>query len=129
MANAVCMSASCKCSFGTSPSTFIALPIHMTMTVDKPAANIQDHIPFLNIQPFGDCFTLSNPMVAAATAADLGVLTPVPCIPVTTSPWIVGSPTVILNNMPILSNTSILMCEWGGVITITMPGEMTVMVP
>lgn len=129
MANQTCMSAKCKCSFGTSPSTYMALPIHQTLTMNKPAANIQDHVPFLNISPFGQCLTVSNPMVAAATAAQLGVLKPMPCIPATTSPWIIGEPTILLSNMPTLSNTSILMCEWGGVITIGMPGEETMMVP
>lgn len=129
MANQTCMSAMCKCSFGTAPSTYMALPIHQTLTMDKPAANIMDHAPFLNILPFGLCLTITNPMVAAATAAALGVLTPMPCIPATTAPWIIGEPTILLSNMPTLSNTSILMCQWGGVITIAMPGELTVMVP
>lgn len=129
MSNASCMSGQCKCSFGTAPSTFMALPIHQNLTMDKPSANIQDHAPFLNIFPFGMCLSLANPMVAAATAAHLGVLTPMPCIPATSSPWIVGEPTITLNAMPLLSNTSILMCNWAGVISFTMPGEETVMVP
>ena len=60
---------------------------------------------------------------------DLGVLTPQPCIPVTTSPWITWAPTVMLDQAPTLDNVSTLMCTWGGVIQIVMPGEMTVMVP
>ena len=39
-----------------------------------PAANIMDHVPMVNIMPFGMCITPSNPAVAAATAAALGVL-------------------------------------------------------
>ena len=75
------------------------------------------------------CITPSNPAVASATAAALGVLTPMPCVPVIPAPWVVGSPTVLLGNMPALNNTSTLMCAWGGVITITVPGQVTEQIP
>lgn len=55
-----------------------------------------DHNPLLNIMPFGMCTTPSNPMVAAATAAALGVLTPMPCLPMTMSPLVSGAPRVLL---------------------------------
>jgi len=57
------------------------------------------------------------------------VLTPMPCVPMTTAPWIPGAPTVLLGNMPALDNTSKLMCNWGGVIQIVSPGQMTVLIP
>jgi hypothetical protein len=75
------------------------------------------------------CISPANPTVAAATAAALGVLTPMPCIPMTTAPWVTGAPTVLLGNQPTLDNVSTLMCNWGGVITFVTPGEFTVMVP
>ena len=117
------------CTFGVAPSSLIVLPIHRTMVGGQPAANFNDHIPIMNIPTFGMCITPSNPTVAAATAAALGVLVPMPCIPVTPAPWIVGSPTVLLDNLPTLNNTSMCMCIWGGVITITVPGQFTTMVP
>ena len=83
----------------------------------------------VNIMPFAMCITPSNPQVAAATTAALGVLTPQPCIPVTAAPWAPGSPTVALGKMPMLSSTSKCMCTWGGVVTIVMPGQMTTTVP
>lgn len=129
LSTATCMSAMCKCSCGSSSSTFMAVPIHQTLTTNKPAANIQDHIPFLNIMPFGMCDSLLNPVVAAATAEKLGILQPMPCIPMTTSPWLVGAPTVILQNQPMLDKNSTLMCNWAGVIKIQMPGEFTVKIP
>ncbi len=99
------------------------------LTGEMPAANIMDYIPMVNIMPFAMCMSPANPMVAAATAAAMGVLTPMPCIPMTVAPWVPGAPTVLLAYMPTLDNTSTLMCMWAGVISIMMPGEMTVMVP
>ena len=117
------------CSFGAAPSSLVVLPIHRTMTSQQPDANIMDYVPMVNIQPFGMCLSPANPMVAAATAAALGVFTPQPCIPCTTAPWVPGALTVMLDNAPTLDNVSQLMCMWGGVITFTTPGEFTVMVP
>jgi len=125
----VCNGATLMCSFGMAPSTLVVLPINRTLTNQQPDANIMDHIPFVNILPFGMCITPTNPMVAAATAAALGVLTPMPCIPATTTPWAPGELTNLLGNQPALDNISILMCQWGGVITVVVPGEFTVMVP
>jgi hypothetical protein len=125
----VAMGAMMMCSFGVAPSTLMVLPINRTLTSKVPAANIMDFAPFVNVMPFGVCITPSNPMVAAATAAAMGVLTPMPCIPVTAAPWIVGSPTVLLGKMPALNNMSTLMCMWGGVITITLPGQFTELIP
>ena len=129
MAMQVCMGASMMCTFGVAPSTLVVLPTNMVMTDEMPDANIMDYIPMVNIMPFGVCISPSNPMVAAATAAAMGVLTPMPCIPVTVSPWVPGAPTVMLAMMPTLDNTSTLMCMWGGVISFVTPGEFTVMVP
>ena len=125
----VCMGAQMMCTFGMAPSALVVLPINRTFTDGVPDANIMDHIPMVNIMPFGMCITPSNPEVAAATAAALGVLTPMPCIPVTPAPWVVGAPNVLLGNFPTLDNISTLMCTWGGVITFIEPGEFTVMVP
>jgi len=118
-----------QCSFGVAPSSLVVLPVNKMMSSNQPAANIMDHKPMVNIQPFGMCSCPANPTVASATSAAAGVLTPMPCIPATSSPWVPGSPTVMLANQPVLNNTSTCMCNWGGVITITMPGQMTEMVP
>lgn len=125
----VCHGATLMCSFGVAPSPLTVLPVNRTITSNMPAANIMDHIPMVNIMPFGMCITPTNPAVAAATAAAMGVLTPVPCIPVTPAPWVTGSPTVLLGSTPALNNTSTLMCTWGGVITITVPGQFTEQIP
>jgi hypothetical protein len=104
------------------------LPVNRTITA-TPDANIMDYQPLVNILPFGMCMSPANPMVIAATAAALGVFTPMPCIPMTVAPWAPGSPTVLIANMPALNNTSTLMCTWGGVIQVVNPGQTTVFVP
>ena len=129
MPNQVCMGAMIMCTFGMAPSSLVVLPVNRVMTNEMPDANIMDHVPMLNIMPFGMCSSPANPTVAAATAAALGVLTPMPCIPNTPAPWVPGAPTVLLGNQPTLDNVSKLMCIWGGVISFTYPGEVTVEVP
>ena len=116
------------CSFGVAPSSLVVLPVNQVMT-NVPDANIMDNKPMVNILPFGMCQSLANPTVAAATAAALGVLTPMPCVPVIPAPWTPGSATVMIRNMPALNNTSKLMCAWAGVIQIVNPGQTTVMIP
>jgi hypothetical protein len=117
--------ATMMCTFGMAPSNLIVLPVNRTESGGQPAANIMDHVPMVNIPPFGMCMSIANPTVAAATSAALGVLTPMPCIPATSSPWAPGSPTVQIGGQPALSNTSMCMCQWAGVITISVPGQVT----
>lgn len=128
MAIQVTAGAVLQCSFGVAPSALNVLPANRTMAT-APAANIMDNKPFVNIMPFGMCSSMANPMVAAATAAALGVLTPMPCIPATLAPWAPGSPTVLIGNMPALNNSSKCMCNWGGVIQVVSPGQFQTMIP
>ncbi|MFA5984960.1 MAG: DUF4280 domain-containing protein [Methylococcaceae bacterium] len=114
-----------SCTFGAAPSTFQVLPTNLVQ-VDSPAANIVDQIPNMNVLPFGVCSSPANPTVAAATAAALGVLTPMPCIPLTVAPWAAGAPTVLIANMPALTSDSKLMCCWGGCISISFAGQVVV---
>ena len=124
----VCMGATLQCSFGAAPSTLVVLPDKAVLT-QTPAATIMDFQPISNIPPFGMCSASSNPLVAAATQAAQGVLTPIPCIPVITAPWTPGAPTVLIGEIPALNESSKLTCQWGGVIQILVPGQTTVMVP
>jgi hypothetical protein len=124
----VCGGAVLKCSFGLAPGTLNVLPVNRAKTA-MPIANIMDNKPTVNIMPFGMCSSIANPTVAAATTAAMGVLTPMPCIPVTPAPWAPGSPTVLLAGMPALNNSSKLMCIWGGIIEVVSPGQFTIKVP
>ncbi|HEX6370354.1 MAG TPA: DUF4280 domain-containing protein [Longimicrobium sp.] len=124
----ICAGASLKCSFGAAPATLMVLPANRVLT-GTPAANIMDHVPMVNVLPFGTCTSMANPTVAAATAAAMGALTPMPCLPVTPAPWVVGKPTVLLGGMPALDNGSKLMCAFAGVIEVVAPGQTGTMLP
>jgi hypothetical protein len=121
----VVMGATLQCSFGAAPSSLVVLPTNKVLG-SAPAANIMDNKPLLNVMPFGVCMSLANPMVAAATAAAMGVLTPMPCIPATAAPWAPGCPKALIGNMPALESNSKLMCNWGGVIQVVNPGQVAV---
>jgi hypothetical protein len=125
MANLVTGTALLSCSFGAAPAMLSVLPVNHVL-VNLPAATIMDNKPLLNIMPFGVCSTPANPMVAAATAAALGVLTPMPCIPVTVAPWTAGNPAVLIGGLPALTDNSKLMCSWGGCISISFAGQVKV---
>ena len=70
------------------------------------------------------CTTPTNPAVAAATSAAMGVLTPAPCMPVVTGPWMPGASLTQIGGMPALTSTCTCMCAWGGAITIGNPGSV-----
>ena len=129
MANHVCNGAMLQCTMGLAPGSLVVLPVNRVNTSSQPAATIMDNKPMVNVMPFGMCTSPANPAVAAATAAALGVLTPMPCIPNTASPWAPGAPTVMVAGQPALDDTSKLMCMWAGVISITSPGQMTEHIP
>ena len=115
-----------SCSFGLSPASLIIAPINRVNITQQAAGNIQDNIAMLNIPPFGLCTSLSNPLVASATAVASGVLTPQPCIPMTNAPWILGSTSVKIAGIPVLHKSCQLMCQWGGVIAPEVSGQVTV---
>ncbi len=118
--------AMCMCSFGTAPSVLNILPTNRGMGCSCPMGTITDFIPIVNIAPFGQCTSLSNPTTAAATAAALGVLTPMPCIPVTQSPWIPTTPSIPVGSSVILNMGDKTTCMLGGLITITSPGQFII---
>ncbi len=124
----VCGGSLLQCPFGVAPAPLTVLPANKVIS-STPVATIMDNKPMVNISPFGMCSSPANPQVAAATAAALGVLTPMPCVPVLSAPWAPGSPTVLIGGYPALNNASKLMCNWGGVIQIINPVTLNIMVP
>src|ERR1700710_2684104 len=96
--------AATACTFGLAPGVLMVTPEKRVGCVEgvMPAANILDFVPMKNIMPFGMCISPANPAVATATAAALGVLTPMPCIPVVTSPWTPGAAQTLVGPAPAL---------------------------
>jgi hypothetical protein len=129
MPQQVSMGATLQCSFGMTPSTLVVLPVNRVRCEGPLAANIMDHEPLVNIMPFGMCTSAANPEVASATAAALGVLTPMPCVPATMTPWAPGAVTVLLGNQPSLDNMSRCLCNWGGVVTVVEPATCATRIP
>jgi len=111
------------CTFGMAPATLNVIR-PTTLIGGKPAATIQDSAPLVNIPPFGMCSSPSNPQVAAATTAAMGVLTPQPCIPMTSAPWIPPNPTTSIGGTPVLTADCQCVCNWDGQITISFPGQV-----
>jgi len=112
-----------------APSPLTVLPANRVMTSSQSVATIMDHQPMVIITPFGLCMSLDNPMVAAATSAASGVLTPQPCLPMTMTPWVPGAATVLRGRQPSLDNTCTLNCIWAGVIQVTAPVQFKEMIP
>jgi hypothetical protein len=125
MANPVVGTAVCNCSFGAAPMPLQVVSQQTVHVCGMMAATIMDNV----CTTFGMCSNPANPAVASATAAAFGVLTPMPCVPVTPAPWMPGCPTVTVCKRLLLNSTSKLMCAYGGVISVTMTPAVTVKTP
>lgn len=124
MANVVCSNAMLTCSFGSIPTSF--QPAQCQNVVARGiVANAMDATP-MNILPFGMCSCPANPMVASATMAAFGVLTPMPCVPLTSGIWLTSKMNVLVNHAPILTSDARLMCIYGGIIQCTTTPAMHV---
>jgi len=85
----------------------------------KSAANVMDFRPMVNIMPFGQCKSMGNPTVAAATAANYGKLQPMPCTPLFAFEWEnVTDPKIYVRGHPALMNDAKLTCMYLGPIEI-----------
>ena len=124
MGQSAVLGAVLQCTFGLAPSALSPLPVTRVTIEGRPAATISDMAPGVNIPPFGMCTSMSNPTVAAATAAALGALTPMPCVPVTAGPWKPGAARTTIGGKPALVSGSTCNCAYGGLISMTMPGAV-----
>lgn len=115
--------ATMKCSCGDKTARLTVYPDRTVFLTGKPMANISDHVSMYNIWPFGKCRTTSYPATGSATAANQGVLTPMPCVPGTMSEWLQGKSDYIIKGKPALLKSSYCKCQWGGIITITDDGQ------
>ncbi|MCW2602051.1 MAG: hypothetical protein JWN61_186 [Pseudonocardiales bacterium] len=110
------------CSFGAAPCPLNVIP-STVMIEGKPAATIMDNKP-PNLPTFGMCMSLSNPVVAAATAAALGVLTPMPCVPAIAAPWVPPAAQTMIGGKPALAAGAQSLCMYGGVVQIGFTGAV-----
>lgn len=126
MASVVVTGASLKCPFGTTPATLKASQ-STCLGCSKPVVTITDVATGSNISTFGMCSSMSNPQVAAATAAAMGTLTPQPCSMVPMGTWSTSGSTIIVGGKPVLTSDGSLMCGMGmGNISIASPGQTTI---
>lgn len=126
MAFCCCSGALLSCPMGFVPAVMNILP-KTVLGGFRPLASITDCIPYLNVSMFGPCKSLLNPVTAAQTAAAFGVLTPGPCMPVPVGVWLPMKPNVITLTGPVLMNNSMLICAFGGIIKVNIPGQFKVM--
>lgn len=113
----VVMGATLQCTMGLAPGQLLVTSQQKVLIGGIPAATIQDFAPMSNVTPCGNCTSLANPTVASATAAALGVLTPMPCVPAPAGPWM-GPVEALIGGIPGLSNDCKLVCAYGGNISI-----------
>lgn len=123
MTTYIASTAELSCNQGDKKSKLFVSPSRTIFLNGKPKANISDHISMKNILPFGKCRSLANPTVAAATAAHHGRLTPMPCVPNTPMPWMIGKKDVIEKGDASLKKDCRLQCIWNGIITINNDGQ------
>jgi hypothetical protein len=111
-----------RCDQGAAPVRLVVLPTQTTEADGQSIATVMDFVPMTNIGPFGMCRSMTNPAVAAATSAAMGVLTPAPCVPNTTAPWSPGSTDITVDNLRALTDDSTCKCAWVGSIDVVDPG-------
>lgn len=119
------------CSMGVAPAVFSATPLPGLPLINGalPAATIDQFLPILNIPPFGMCTSTMNPQVIAATAAAMGALTPMPCVPNVVAPWAPPAISTTASALPLATVASTCLCVWGGAIAVSapIPGSLDVL--
>ena len=112
------MGATLMCPFAVGgQDTLMVDPSRKVLHEGSLMANVTD-TKISNIVTFGMCYSTANPTVASATAAAMGALTPMACVPNIVTPWMPGKPNVLVGGAPVLLSTDTCQCLWGGVITI-----------
>lgn len=114
---------SCSMAMPSIQVPLTTTPKSTEVNVGTPAAGVEDYVPLTNIPSFGMCGAIANPAVAAATAAKSGAFTPAPCSPAVSTPWTPGATSVKVGGQPALHSGCQAICAWGGVITISSPGN------
>ncbi|MFM7042568.1 MAG: DUF4280 domain-containing protein [Planctomycetaceae bacterium] len=116
----------CLCNKGIAPMP-LAAGVPTVMASGTPSFNKLNATPLEAVPSFTMCTSTSNPEVAAATSAAMGVLTPMPCVPVIpTMQWSGTSTVVNIAGQPAVTDKSSITCQWGGTIKIITTANLTV---
>lgn len=119
MPTVVTAGATLRCSMGSATSA-LQIPAGRTVSdAGKPVAVISDARALVNILPFGQCSSTSNPRYSPKLRL------PPPCTPVFPAPWTPGSPSVKAGGLPLLNSGCQCQCQYGGVVTVVTPGQQT----
>jgi hypothetical protein len=107
MATAVVQGATLVCTCGGTPSPLVVTSQSTVKISDKPAATVADHIPMVNVAPFGACQKGG------------------PCVPAFAAPWVPGSTSTVKigGRLALLSTDKLICTAFPGVITIQDPGQ------
>ena len=104
-----------RCQLGTTPSRLIVTSNQVVTMTGVPAATVMDNQPIDNVPTFGSCQRSAPPPL---------------CVPVTSSsPWKLGSTTLVIEGKPALNTLCKLICTQGGEISIVEPGQSGVNAP
>ncbi|MFO0630247.1 MAG: DUF4280 domain-containing protein [Polyangiales bacterium] len=113
-----------RCTMGTSPARLAVTPSPFPLRVGGASvARVSDITPGANVPPFGMCQSPANPQVAAATAAAMGALTPMPCVPVITAPWSPGATHTTVGGVPAAREDATCACAWAGTVAVDDPAQ------
>ena len=113
-----------QCTFGEAPCQMGPTPGETSTIGGQPACTAGTNVPFVNITGFTNCKSLANPATLASTIANGGKLTPEACTPITAGgDWVPGFPKGMHKGKAMLTDSSILMCAYGGVISVVQPGQ------
>lgn len=122
MSASVVRGATVQCSFGSEPARLNVSSAGRVLIEGQPAAVISDAVTDVNLPPFGTCGSLTNPLVASATAAAGDILTAMPCVPAVVGTWIPVAPRTVIGGQPALVAGAICACAYGGLISLLRPG-------
>lgn len=132
MAKLVVNGAKLKCPMGDAEGS-LKVSVPCPQAEGGNIAVLTDNIPMNNVAagpgspgPFGKCKSLANPTVASATAAAMGALQMMPCVPLIPAPWASTATLVKVGGKPAVLDSSLLVCAWGGTIQVSDPGQKKV---
>ncbi|MBO6177642.1 MAG: DUF4280 domain-containing protein [Selenomonadaceae bacterium] len=94
-----------RCNSGVAPVPLLLPVSHGVTSKGQPLVNANDHIPMMNILPFGIC----SKKPVAPPGANI-------CIPITPMAWKKGDKNCFVAGAPALTKDSCLTCMMGGTI-------------